>query len=460
MTALSPRWMLLAVAGMAAGCVSVPPAPREVAVCALQPTLSERGSARIVDGFPGLASQRFLGGLLQEQSAQWGAEQWQAWLARSRALALQDGLEGSGTPVLDGCARQLSALLTPARKEALVKAAAVASDYSDWQRILGAYPLTGIGLRAGISGYQQETLKAWQVAKMPEETESFAAYAVASPSSTRVVQTAGRLRKAAPDALGIPNVPADLARALAEDFAPLFLVETRSAADIPGRPTIEGGLGVNPDRPVLSWRLDYTMAHGVVLPQISWVLWFSERPAEGRWDPYSGALDGVVWRATFGPDGWPVAYDSIHPCGCYHIVFPTRHMALPTGGGFWDEDRLQPLAPASWGQVTVVVDAATHYLRTVAAGDALSMPLLPLQLEPWAETREVLAPAIAEDGVIAGSERLERYWLWPSGVRSPGAMRDWGRHATAFIGEQHFDDLRALEPYIAPAVVAPPPARP
>jgi hypothetical protein len=51
------------------------------------------------------------------------------------------------------------------------------------------------------------------------------------------------------------------------------------------------------------------------------------------------------------------------------------------------------------------------------------------------------------DGLIAGSQRLERWLLWPSGVRSPGAMRQWGRHATAFIGRAHFDDPHLLERY-------------
>src|SRR3990167_844354 len=51
------------------------------------------------------------------------------------------------------------------------------------------------------------------------------------------------------------------------------------------------------------------------------------------------------------------------------------------------------------------------------------------------------------DGLIAGSQRLERWLLWPAGVKSPGAMRQWGRHATAFIGRAHFDDPYLLERY-------------
>jgi hypothetical protein len=43
-------------------------------------------------------------------------------------------------------------------------------------------------------------------------------------------------------------------------------------------------------------------------------------------------------------------------------------------------------------------------------------------------------------GIAPGSERLERFILWPTGVLSPGAMRQWGRHAVAFVGKRHFDD--------------------
>ena len=46
----------------------------------------------------------------------------------------------------------------------------------------------------------------------------------------------------------------------------------------------------------------------------------------------------------------------------------------------------------------------------------------------------------SQDSIASGSERLERWILWPTGVLSPGAMRQWGRHAVAFEGKRHFDD--------------------
>ena len=53
--------------------------------------------------------------------------------------------------------------------------------------------------------------------------------------------------------------------------------------------------------------------------------------------------------------------------------------------------------------------------------------------------------AFGPDGRIAGTERLERFVFWPTGVPSAGAMRQWGRHATAFVGRRHFDDAGLIE---------------
>ncbi|MFT7257032.1 MAG: hypothetical protein ACI8VR_002083, partial [Candidatus Azotimanducaceae bacterium] len=51
----------------------------------------------------------------------------------------------------------------------------------------------------------------------------------------------------------------------------------------------------------------------------------------------------------------------------------------------------------------------------------------------------------ASNGLIPASRRLERWVLWPMGIASAGAMRQWGRHATAFIGRRHFDDAHLLD---------------
>ncbi len=56
------------------------------------------------------------------------------------------------------------------------------------------------------------------------------------------------------------------------------------------------------------------------------------------------------------------------------------------------------------------------------------------------------------NGLVAGTQRLERFLLWSTGVLSPGAMRQWGHHATAFIGKRHFDDPDLLNRYFEPVL--------
>ena len=47
--------------------------------------------------------------------------------------------------------------------------------------------------------------------------------------------------------------------------------------------------------------------------------------------------------------------------------------------------------------------------------------------------------------MMPGSARAERFLFWPMGIASAGAMRQWGRHATAFVGRRHFDDADLFE---------------
>jgi hypothetical protein len=41
----------------------------------------------------------------------------------------------------------------------------------------------------------------------------------------------------------------------------------------------------------------------------------------------------------------------------------------------------------------------------------------------------------------------ERSLFWPTGVPEPGAMRQWGRNSTAFVGRRHFDASDLFDKY-------------
>ena len=100
-------------------------------------------------------------------------------------------------------------------------------------------------------------------------------------------------------------------------------------------------------------------------------------------------------------------------------------------------------------RLSIALQSRTHYLQKVSAGepgegeayrfiDYDALRTLPL---PAGGTRSVFGP----DGLIAGTERAERFLFWPMGIASPGAMRQAGTQATAFVGRRHFDDADILE---------------
>jgi hypothetical protein len=77
--------------------------------------------------------------------------------------------------------------------------------------------------------------------------------------------------------------------------------------------------------------------------------------------------------------------------------------------------------------------------------------LVRYEMHPYDELRSLADGAggrrsiFGADGLVAGTERAERFFFWPMGIASAGAMRQWGRHATAFVGRRHFDDADLIE---------------
>lgn len=149
----------------------------------------------------------------------------------------------------------------------------------------------------------------------------------------------------------------------------------------------------------------------------------------------------------------------------------------------WREPSVAPSTAASdVPRIVLRVQARTHYLQHVrwAAPEDASTPQpprgaplpplaygfvdedtlrsLPMALAPSTAATAPPRPAHRSvydpQGLIPGSERLERFLFWPMGIASAGQMRQWGRQATAFVGRRHFDDPRLLDRYferVAPA---------
>jgi hypothetical protein len=281
----------------------------------------------------------------------------------------------------------------------------------------------------------------------------------APPPSPRLSRTAAAalLGRAQLDTLGVPSLaPYELER-LALTYAPSFEVAIAADHDRFGelRWRRAGALPeVNAAQAVVYAHAAYTLYGERVLLQLVYSLWFSERPAQGKLDLLAGLLDGIVWRVTLAPDGEPLIYDSIHACGCYHEFFPTARAQVRPAPDALEEWAFVPQTlprVADDERPVVRIASQTHYIEGVSLVRGAGDSLVRYVLQGYDDLRSLrrleggARSAFGPDGIIAGTERTERLLFWPMGIPSAGAMRQWGRHATAFVGRRHFDDADLFE---------------
>ena len=427
-----------------------------------------------VRGFPYLRTTRLLASLRDELT---GPGHWPAWIghmAELDALARALELRNLSTPIagypkgtllyeLSSCRERLVAadLAQPERRARLRNAVHVQDDYVAWRQVLGLYPLTAPIMSAGISAWHSKTRNTFstKLASLPVAGRlvRWAPTATSSATPSHVPLNAGQtaeiLRRSL-DPLGIP-LPADAALdRLFDTYAPLWEVDVVDENDHIGLLQWKNGPEVDVTRPTLYRKVSHTRFDGQILLQLNYIVWFPARPGN---DIYAGKLDGINWRVTLGPDGEPWLYDAIHNCGCYHEFFPSHRLRLRSDlpAFYFEPPMLPQAAPAARERQPVVLRIAhhTHFIQRLYLDKSPSALLPDAQLLAWEEydvlrslpTDEGYRSLFGSYGLIAGTERSERFLLWPMGIRSPGAMRQWGRHSTAFVGRRHFDDAFLIE---------------
>jgi hypothetical protein len=422
----------------------------------------DAGAFRI-DGFPYLRIERFTASFAAELSDE---PRWQLWfeLLRQRDHdARRAELQNLGTPdlsrVLDRveeCGRTLVQYeLTdpPARARVRKAAVNIPDEYSFPARLFGAYPLAVPFLHLGIRGYHDDV--ADDYARPLEALDHAGTLVRWEPPATEAPAAADvKAWFARTDPLGIPKLTAEHWQRLSRAHAPTWWIEQAGDYDRPGAPVVDAALpSVDASQPVTYFQPAYARFAGKVLVQLVYTVWFSERPRQKRCDGYAGPLDGVVWRVTLDADGQPLLYDTIHACGCYHLYFPAWPAARRPQGGLLQERALFPQKDVpKRSAVAVRLQSGTHYVRRVVpAAVARSDKVQRYQLAPYSDLLSIEGAdgkrrsLFGEDAIVRGSQRAERYWLWVSGVPDPGAMREWGRHPTSFVGKSQFDDPGFLD---------------
>ena len=347
-------------------------------------------------------------------------------------------------------------LADPGSRVALLERAQVPDDYSSMSRVFGVYAVSRYPFTEGVRRYQEETLAAYRRELTTPEGGSVVRYSPPTLPRLPRAAVAAILERAAANLLGIPEPSEPDAGALFNTYAPIFEIEITGDYDRFGALRWLHGAempGVDAADLAVYRIAGWTRYRGRTLLQLAYTVWFSERPPDSEADLLAGKLDGVTWRVTLAPDGEPLVFDTIHPCGCYHMFYPTpRAHAVPppdeTPEWMFSPQALPRIAEGE--RIVLRVATRTHYLiRVSTAHDAES--IVRFELRQYDDLRSLARfdggprSVFGPDGLIAGTERAERTLFWPMGIEAAGAMRQWGRHATAFVGRQHFDDADLFE---------------
>ncbi|WP_430475877.1 hypothetical protein ACQ0MK_09990 [Thalassospira lucentensis] len=386
---------------------------------------------------------------------------------QARASEVQNLPVGHGISIdaVENCANQLVVDLTLPDFAPISTAVFIPDDYLDFQRIAGLYPLPAFAAHFGYEGWKRENLQSFGQSPSVFASSGFWRGYVASNQGVKA--DAGFIADLPRDGFGrLVPTSVELEK-IAQTYAPELRVREASDSDRIGRPVLatrDAISEIDTTRPTIFYRLNHGYFNGNWYPQIVYSVWFPERPENGMFDILAGHLDALVWRVTLDHDGRPLIADSIHGCGCYHLFFPgngLKRIQAPEDGdiretaespaGFVDGDILTH--PVLW------VDAMSHYLMAVTATENTRQPdatsTAELILEQSLTSVKLddgtgYASLYDEDGFVPGTDRLERFILWPLGIERPGAMRQWGHHTTAFVGRRHFDEPGLIGRYFAP----------
>jgi len=371
----------------------------------------------------------------------------------------------------DALARCRSELIAAARPMAPQAAASarVPDAYVDAQRLVGLYPVTLFPFALGVASWQQATRELFAT-PFPELVVRGERIRYVPAAGKPEGPVAGLIGASTSMALSMPVVTPERAWQLLAQHAPVLIVDTVDGNDRIGsltwRASVQGAaLAVNTYDPAAYVRVAWTQFNGAAALQLVYTFWFPARPAAHTLDLVAGHLDAVVWRVTLDAAGRPLVYDSIHACGCFQMFFPTERVrerpAPRDGEGPLDESLFVPqvlYSPAADERVMVFLGAHDHNIERVGIDTNTPAPGIPYRLLDENLLRVLPVPAAAgggtrsiygPDGLVPGTERAERYLFWPMGVPSAGQMRQWGHHATAFVGRRHFDDPHLFDRYFS-----------
>lgn len=329
----------------------------------------------------------------------------------------------------------------------LRKSVSAPDDYILFRRVLGIYPLTRWFVSHGVSKWHTKVHKTFSV-KPPVKWKTIQ-YFPAKPFKLSGPRPIVLPKKR--DALGIPVYSPKELETLFRMWAPVWEVQLNGDYDRIGTPvwTPKGSLKIDIGRPLTYLLLSFTRFGKDILTQLNYIIWFPSRPKEGVLDIYGGLLDGLNYRVTLDNTGKAILYETIHNCGCYYKAYPTHRLRVLKEIDYAEPPLIldAPDIDPSKNVMTVAMESRTHFVQHLYPSKRESQAAKTVysfadynRLRSLPYIRDQRKSMFDPSSIVPESDRLERFILWITGVYSPGAMRQWGRHAVAFVGERDFDD--------------------
>lgn len=373
------------------------------------------------------------------------AKEWADWLNRQ-------GVEGSRWPLLlQSCGDRLVKAVWRDAKTRLriVKLSVVPDHYQASKRVLGFYPLLAPFFKqAVVRDHRKASMRGAVLAEaFAAQPSAFTGYVwpEGNPKlAVKMPNLVGRLP-------GYPDWTDSELHSLFSKYAPQWVVETETDSDRIGSLTLtaDGRPVVAIDTPSIYVALTQGVFRGRVTSQLNYVIWFQGRPSEGVFDLLAGTLDSLVWRVHLDAEGQPIAYDSIHGCGCWYQLWPAMGFAVAASHQQAGEPVLVGSTIRSRNP-TLIVSSTTHQLAVLDTAPTLMNAVEPLVIQPYQSLKSLSygvrrKSLFNPQGLVEVSRRPERWLFWPMGIASAGASRVMGTHAISFVGRRHFDDPELLE---------------
>ncbi len=320
-------------------------------------------------------------------------------------------------------------------------------DYSLWLRSVGLYPLTSLLVDYIAQNAKEEMVDQLSRPVLPGAGEAFVTFRPVPASSPSLPKVSELLRQGRDNPLLSLNLADQDLLGLAREFAPLLTIVDGGGQDRFGRIVRSlDTFAVDVHDPVVYYYFSQTFVQGIPALQINYAIWFAQRTAPAPWFE-QGALDGLIFRVTLNWQGRPIFVDVALQCGCYHFVLFDANLVsgtlseprgfLPLIGG-----RLPDLQEAEHLQFRI--NSGWHQIGQVSAALPLvkqpTYQLLPYEGLEYFEHGSAVVSLFDKEGRVPGTNRLERFFLFPMGIEKVGAMRQRGRQPITLIGRAYFDD--------------------